>query len=172
MASTADIAAAVDQFLKAPKRLVGADMPMQWGPGHSDNERATVLPLELGGEQSGAKLLLVGFPHERNLKFRLSILIPAPICRLDFTDETHGNTLADAGDRIPPIVQGPHYHSWPLNRRFCRGATLPTKLHNAAPFEIRARSFDAILRWFCTDTNIEGLPPDHRIALPTTDRLL
>lgn len=158
---------ACDAFLAAPKRIAGVDRAGHWVPGRLKNELEMRYPLEVAGELGGAQLMVIGFPRERGLKFRLGILCPAMICRIDFTDETHGNSLFGIADGLPPAVQGPHYHSWPINRRFFRGVTKAPELHDAVPFEGRGhRSFDAVLRWFCADTNIEPPPNDHAIALP------
>lgn len=166
-----DLLAMVDTFMAETKTIVGADGPYNWRPGYSAHERATDFPLQVEGEQRGAKLLIVGFPRAKELKFRLSICFNAAICRLDYTDEYHPNSLhAPAG--LPPFVQGPHYHSWPLNRQFFRGTLTPPDLHLAEPFTNPARTFDAILRWFCADTKIVGLPPDHLIELPKSDLLI
>jgi len=116
--------------------------------------------------------MVVCFPRQPDLKFRLSILFGGAICRLDYTDETHPNAFAEPLERLPPIVRGPHYHSWPANRRFFRGVTVPPKLHNGIPFGMHARSFDAVLRWFCSDTKIDQPPANHRIELPGTDVLI
>jgi len=173
MATIADLVAAIDAFMAAHKRIGGADMPPTWAPGFSPNEVQMKYPLEVAGELRGAQLMVVGFPRERALKFRLGILFPAMICRLDFTDETHGNSATGVVARsVPATVTGPHYHSWPLNRRFFRGVLRPPELHDAVPYTEPGRSFDAVLRWFCDDTNIEQLPPDHRIALPRSDLLI
>jgi hypothetical protein len=172
MATVADLVAAVDAFMATQKRIIGHDTPPQWGPGYVPAERDTRYPIEIGGELRGAQLMIVGFPHERLLKFRIGIVFGAMICRLDYTDETHQNTLDGVmGGAVPSEVAGPHYHSWPLNRRFFRGMTKPPKLHDAEPYAHPGRSFDAILRWFCRDTNIDQLPPNHRITLPQAETL-
>ena len=93
MTSAADVVSAVDGLLSTPKLLVGADAPPTWAQGHSPQEQVIYLPLEIKGEQTGAKLMVVGFPRERSLKFRLGILFPGSVCRLDYTDETHPNML-------------------------------------------------------------------------------
>jgi hypothetical protein len=117
--------------------------------------------------------MIVGFPREPALKFRLGILFPAMICRLDFTDETHQNSLGGFLTRTVPLhVTGPHYHSWPINRRFFRGVTVPPRLHDALPYSGSGRTFDAVLRWLCADTKIDSLPPSHSILLPIRDTLL
>jgi hypothetical protein len=125
------------------------------------------------GELRGAQLMIVGFPRERDPKLRIGILFPAMICRLDYTDETHENSADGViAGRVPEEVTGPHHHSWPLNRHFFRAVTTLVRLHDAVPYVEPGRTFDAILRWFCADTNIESLPPDHRITLPLMETLL
>jgi hypothetical protein len=142
-------------------------------PGFNQYEVVMKYPLEIEGELRGAQLMVVGFPRERKLKFRIGILFPAMICRLDYTDETHVNSISGGFlGAVPCSVTGPHYHPWALNRRFFRGVTTPQRLHDAAPYNESGRTFDAILRWFCADTNIESLPTDHLISLPGPDLLL
>jgi hypothetical protein len=172
MATIADLVAAVDAFMATPKRIIGHDTSPQWGPEYTPFERDARYPIEIEGELRGAQFRIVGFPSERHLKFRIGILFPAMICRLDYTDEIHPNSLDGflAGS-VPAEVTGPHYHSWPLNRRFFPGMTKPPELHDAVPYTEPGRSFDAILRWFCADTNIEQLPPDHQITLPQAETL-
>jgi hypothetical protein len=173
MPGLGDIVNAVDAFMAAPKRVVGSEFAPQWAPGFTPHEIVAKYPLEVAGEQRGAQLSVVAFPHQRDLKFRLGILFPAMICRLDYTDETHPNSLGGyLAGRVPIQVTGPHYHSWPLNRRFFRGVTRPPKLHDAIPYPGAARTFDSVLRWFCADVGIEQLPPGHNVALPPPERLL
>jgi hypothetical protein len=170
--AAADLAAAIGAFVAAPKRIHGASQPYQWLQGYSQHERHVAFPIEVNGElPQGARLLVVGFPQSRQLKFRLSLCFSAAICRLDYTDETHPNTLRMERDGIPAVVTGPHYHSWPLNKRFFRGAARPPDLHNASTFSMQS-GFDSILRWFCHETNIEQLDGGHFIQLPPRDRLL
>jgi hypothetical protein len=173
VATVPEIIDAVDAFLATPKRIVGYDRLPQWGPGHNVHESATKYPLEIEGELRGSQLMIVGFRRDPGLKFRVGILFPAMICRLDYTDETHLNSIdGHLRHDIPAVMTGPHYHSWPLNRRFFRGVTKPPKLHDAVPYSGAGRTFDAILRWFCADVRIDSLPPDHRICLPERDLLL
>jgi hypothetical protein len=135
MATIADIVDAVDAFMATPKRIVAHDSLLQWGPGFAPGELETKYPLEIEGELRGAQLMIVGFPRERDLKFRVGILFPAMICRLDYTDETHMNSVSGfLSDKVPDQVVGPHYHSWPLNRRFFRGTTRPPRLLDAVPY--------------------------------------
>lgn len=166
MAARGDIVDAIDAFMAEPKRILGHDTGPTWADGFSAHEVVMKYPLEVGGELKGAQLMVVGFPLQRDLKFRLGILFPAMVCRLDYTDETHPNSADAAMNGVPPIVTGPHYHSWPINRRFFKGVTKPPYLHDAIPYTGAARTFDAVLRWFCADTRIDPLPPGHLIELP------
>lgn len=173
MATRGEIVAAVDSFMAASKRIVGYDSAPSWAPGFSPHETVMKYPIEVDGELRGAQLMVVGFPRQRALKFRLGILFPAMICRIDYTDETHTNTVDGVmAGTVPAVVNGPHYHSWPTNRRFFRGVMTPPKLHDALPYTGAARTFDAVLRWFCADTNIASLPGNHSIGLPPTDQLV
>lgn len=172
MATVADFAFAMDIFMKADKMVIGTDQSYEWRDGYSRHEKVVGFPLELGGEQKGAQLEVVGFPNASFLKFRISLCFNAAICRLDYTDEYHPNSLKVLDDGLPAAVKGPHYHSWRINRRFFKGVSTAPKLHNAEPFVNPARTFDAILRWFCADTKICGLPPNHLIELPRRDRLV
>jgi len=172
MATRAQLLDAVTAFVAAEKMIAGSDMGYQWGPGYSPGEAAAKFPLEVNGELlEGARLEVVGFPEAVDLKFRLSLCFNAAICRLDYTDETHFNTFRLEGEGVPFSVQGPHYHSWPLNRRFFIGASSAPKLHNAVLFTA-GTNFDSILRWFCAEVNIAQPPGGHLIGLPPRERLL
>jgi hypothetical protein len=172
MATLGDMVAAITAYMAARKRIVGYDSAPTWAPGFSPHEVVMKYPLEVDGELRG-QLWVIGFPRAKGLKFRLEILMPTPICRLDYTDEKHANSAEGYMlGFVPPIVIGPHYHSWPINQRFFRGAAKPPKLHDALPYIEQGRTFDAILRWFCTDTNIDSLPGSHLMGLPEPGLLL
>lgn len=165
VAGSLDILKAIDAFMAMRKRIVASDVPGDWLSGYRASEVQMKYPLEVEGELRG-QLMIVGFPRERGLKFRIGILFPAMLCRVDHTDETHTNSISGWQDYgLPPLVVGPHYHSWPFNRRFFKGSTVPPRLYDAIPFK-PGRSFDAVLREFCADTNIEAPPANHAISLP------
>lgn len=172
MSAKPDLTKAIDAFVEVRKTILGANTGYSWGYGYSQNERVVRFPIEVDGQSSSAaRLEVVGFPQSNDLKFRLSLCWNAAVARLDYTDETHSNTLRQHDDQIPASVTGPHYHSWKLNRRFFIGAASIPKLQNAEPFIVHA-SFDSILRWFCHDLNISQPQGGHFISLPPRDLLL
>lgn len=172
MAEKKDLLDALDAFVAEPKRIIGAVAHYSWGPGYSAPERMAEFPLEYRGEgDKAARLTLVGFPAARELKFRISLCYNAAVCRLDYTDETHPNVLRLPSDNLPPLVKGPHFHSWEINRRFFKGASTVPRLELAEPFT-EPGGFDSLLRWFCSRTNIEQPPGGHYIGLPARDTLL
>jgi hypothetical protein len=160
----------IDAFMAAQKHAMGADDLLAWQPGRNTNERVLRLPLEVDGEQHGQTLLIKGFPRERGLKFRIGINFPPAICRVDFANEIHPNSKSEPLDYVPRI-EGPHYHSWPANRRFFTAPRTPLRLHNAIDLGTPGRIFDAVLRWFCEDVRIQ-LPANHTIELPRQETLL
>jgi hypothetical protein len=166
MATRGDMVAAITAYMAARKRIQGFDSAPTWAPGFSPHEVVMKYPLEVGGELIG-QFWIIGFPRAKELRFRLQIVMDGPVCRLDYTDETHPNSIDGyVNGWVPMAVNGAHYHSWPINQRFFRGATKPPKLHDALPYMEPGRTFDAILRWFCDDTNIDSLPGSHLIGLP------
>ena len=163
--------AMLDAFMGAPKRIVGCDQAPSYLPGYSKKELVAKYPLEVGGEQPGAHFTVTANLQKLQPFFRLQILFPACVCRLDFTDELHINTFREPLDGVGWSMNGPHYHSWPVNKRFYRTLDKPIELHNAVPLPDCGRTFDAVLRWFCSDNKIESLPSNHRIVLPVRETL-
>lgn len=163
----------IDAFIAARKRIVSADFQSRWEETRIPDERIMKWPLECDGEVlPGAMFAITGNPRRRDILFaRLHIFCPATVCRLDYTDETHPNTLSGQAMGLPPLVEGPHYHSWRLNRRFFNDFGEPTRLLDAESFTGNYQTLDAILRWFCADLNIDQPPPGHRIELPRLERL-
>jgi hypothetical protein len=172
MGAREDVVRAIEKFISSKKHIVGADRGYDWGPGYSPHERKAKFSLDFGGELNDAiRFEVIGFPQAESLKFRLSLCFHTLICRLDYTDETHTNPLDAQKLGCALQVTGPHYHSWPLNRKYFLEYGFDVKLRIAKPFEMEA-SFDSILRWFCDDMNIDPLPADHLIELPRRERLL
>jgi hypothetical protein len=172
MAARGEMVAAITAYMVARKRIQGYDSAPTWAQGFNPYEVVMKYPLEVGGELMG-QLWVIGFPEAKELKFRLEIIMDGPTCRLDYTDETHPNSIDGyTKGLVPMTVTGPHYHSWAINQRFFRGATKPPKLHDALPYMEPGRTFDAVLRWFCTDTNIDSLPGGHLIGLPPPGLLI
>ena len=72
MATARDLATAIDAFVGAPKRIIGADQPYLWKDGRSYVERVASFPIEINGEApQAARFEVIGFPQATQLKFRL-----------------------------------------------------------------------------------------------------
>lgn len=167
----ADFVAAVDSFAPLQKRLVGAEIEPEWRRGRDVNERKLLLPIEAGGEQRGQSLLLLAYPNNHTLMFKIGIqFFDHVVCRLDFDLEAiHANNFRSFEDDLQRMIVGPHWHKWGINKGYVMSVGLPFKLHNAVPFDNHPR-FDSALRTFCADWNIDL--GHHAIDLPPRDALL
>ena len=157
----------VGKVLTATKNLAGIGLPQQWHPNRDPNELSIKIPLEIDGLQVGHKLIAVFEPASHTLKFSILITVnEVCITRLDF-DKTggHTNSLLALQYNIPPIVSGNHFHRWALNKRFVTACGNLERLENAEAIPDSIRTFDAALRWFCDECNIQ-LPHNHAIELP------
>lgn len=173
MTPTSDMLLWLEAFTLAEKEIVSPTVALPWLPGHSLHEKVVRYPLSVVGEITG-ELQVTAFPAAKDLTFRLALLgNDTCVCRLDYTDETHPNDLDDVrAGLVPPDVVGPHIHPWQVNRRFFETQVKAIKLHNALPLGEVFRSFDAGLRWFCSETKIFQPPGNHAIALPKPERML
>lgn len=158
---------AVDAVIAAPKVLVGSESPV-WQPGRDADERRIKLPLEIDGEQRGSFLIVSAFPDRAVPGFCIGIAcFDKVIDRLDFEpDAAHGNP---PNEGLKPVVHGPHWHPWELNRLHVGPTRRFAKLRRAESFTA-AQKFDATLRWYCGKRNIEI--GQHGIDLPRREKLL
>ena len=102
-AGVANLAAAIDAFMIAPKRIVGVDSPPTWRRGFTPHESEMKYPIEFAGEQVG-HLMIARFPKEQNLKFRLGILYGGMICRLAHSRIGWNRLLGDSRARESVIL--------------------------------------------------------------------
>lgn len=161
----------VDAFLSARKTLVGADEPLIWGQTRTTEGKRLRLPLLMDGEARGESLVLDVFPDRNPPTYHLMVVIEPTVCRVDYDPgAVHPNDVFGPIS-LPVQVEGPHYHSWPVNRYRFKTASYAVPLGNAVLLPKAPMSFDNVLRWFCTDNNIE-LPPKHTIELPPRTKLL
>lgn len=171
MASVSDFIAAVDKFMLLDKRLVGAEENLSWPPGRDPDTFSLKLPLEVNGEQLGQSFIIVAYPQHPSLKFSIGINFEPMVCRLDFwPEDRHSNGLTATSNGLTPLITGPHYHPWEINKEHVESPNKGLKLQKAVPFT-EARQFDAALRWFCGKNKIL-LPPKHTIELPQRSRLI
>lgn len=173
MVAVSDFVAAVDAFYPVKKVLVGADIPPSWTQGYGplNSEYKLLLPIEIDGEQRGQYLMVLAYPNNHTLMFKIGMkFFSHVVCRLDFELEaTHANNFRAWGDGLPLMVIGPHWHKWGLNRSMVTSIGFPLQLHNAVPFDA-SRRFDAVLRNYCADWSIEL--GQHLIELPKKDTLI
>ncbi len=170
----APLVAAIDAFMQEDKYPVGIDIPPNWVDGRElgVGEKTIKIPLEINGEIKGQKLIVTTSPNSTYLIFSILITFDPAICRLDFDERVdHSNSHAIGSENIEPIIRGPHYHPWDLNKRFFIHSNKPIELHNAIPLDKNIVQFDSALRWFC-DTNKIILNHDHRIELPRSNLLI
>lgn len=153
-------------FLAEPKALAGIDAPQQWRPSRTRPEQCIKVPVEVGGVQYGHQLVIVT-PSGR-AEFSINLLFGVGISRLDFEHGGgHRNTLFATADGLPLVVGGMHFHRWTYNVRFVEGDGRLEELKHAEDLPSTIRTFDAALRFFCHETNIQ-LPHGHHIELPRT----
>lgn len=163
--------AQLEAFMAAPKAIAAPHHQGDWKLTHNPGELQMSWPLEYAGEiQPHASLTVVGRTDRYDF-FRIMVLCPFGVARLDCTTETHTNSLCGHLEGLPMLVSGPHYHSWPLNKRFFKSMKDCSKLPDAVEFDVAGRNFDSTLRWFCHDNNIEPLPASHVIELPVRENL-
>ena len=144
---------AVDAFIAAPKSLAGADDP-QWVRSERDIYKFCLkLPIEVDDELSGQKLLIQADPTKDDLVFSVGILfLERCICRIDFDKgDAHFNHWHPA---LPHVAEGSHWHSWELNKNDFKKLGHYKKLRYASEFRA-AKQFDATLRWYCQERNID-----------------
>lgn len=172
MASIPKYIATVDRLMEAEKTLVGFDQP-EWKPGRDQTTLSLKLPIEVGGELPPSTMFFIeANPHSRFMSFAMGLVVMYCVCRLDYGNEaSHLNGVGKVRGQLAPIIYGPHYHPWAINKRFVTSLATAFNLGLAEPFDSDARNFDAILRWFC-GTNRIVLPHNHRIALPDPFTLL
>lgn len=160
----------VDGLLSVVKTLAGAEH-VAWQDGRNEDEPCIKIPIEVEGVQYGTELLIVAYPLEPG-KFSIVLIHYIAVCRLDIVDESeiHSNPLDALGLANMTLIRGPHFHSWPINRRLIESATKAQRLRMAEPYE-GSKKLMAALRWFCGQTNIL-VPHGVSIELPDAKRLL
>jgi hypothetical protein len=171
VATAGEFVAAVDAFMATRKTIVGADTALAWAPARDEGCLCIKLPLEINGEQHGQTLMVQSCPNSPFVpNFNIMAIWSTAVSRLDFDGTSHGNKVPWIRD-VPAVIHGPHYHPWALNKRFVTNAREHQKLPIAVALPPNIQQFDAALRWFCADNNID-LPRGHRIELPPRTRLI
>lgn len=145
-----DIRSLIDGFLRADKTLAGS---ARWEKAEEDVCHRWTQAVSVDGELPGIQFEIKAYSQEAELKFRILLLSPKCVWRLDYDFDGHLNSLV-APTLAGELIKGPHYHSWSDNRMFGTRTTLPRRLSNARPLPENVRTYHAALRWFLSETNI------------------
>lgn len=169
MPTREEFIAEVDRLLEVQKTLAGTES-IEWQDGRTIGSKVIKIPIAVAGIQFGTQLVVNAYPQEPG-RFSFLLVHKIAISRLDVTDdgEIHGNFQALPNENLPPLVNGPHFHEWALNRRLIEGSNKLQKLPLARPF-YQTRNFNSALRWFCAEVKIE-LPFDLALELPPREQL-
>lgn len=166
MLSVAAFARAVDAFIEAPKVAIVGNSPPTWQWPRNQTFQRIKLPIEIDGEMAGSHLFVDAYRPAPAEKFSVGIMFMDEhvVDRLDYwLEDGHTNGLHPYNAALPIEIQGPHWHSWELNKKTFKQIGNWLKFPYASPFDA-ARQFDAILRWYCAERQIAiGA---HQISLP------
>lgn len=165
MPSRDDFIQGVNNFIAAKKAMAGIDLPIQWAPGSRSAEITAKLPIEINGEQSGQKVILVFVPGRNGFAINL-VFSDLCVQRVDFDSHgIHRNGFSGLDFGLPFQVGDRHFHRWALNTRFVDSPNAAIELRNAEELSSTIRNFDDAIRFFCDECNID-LPNGHYIELP------
>lgn len=167
-----DIRVRVDEFLAAPKTIVG---PPTWQIGSRPEMRFMKRALLQEGEAMDAFLHSQAYPTTKSKEFRHLIVFEGLcVARMDFAptvDGTHFNVFTCPPDYPPSSVDSLHYHDWQGNRQFATSNKLPTKLLCAKEIQSRINDIDQGFWWFCEQNQITATSADEP-GWPPLDKLL
>ncbi len=128
-----DIRDRVDEFLAAPKAIIG---PATWEVGTRPEVRIMKRSLLQDGEALDAFLHCTAYPTTPNQEFRHLIVFAGKcVTRLDYAptvDGTHFNGFSCPPDYPPSAVSGLHYHDWEGNRHLARAGTHKGDSHHCS----------------------------------------
>lgn len=160
---------AVDRFLSCDKTLVGDG---DWVCDPSDDECWLKFTIAVAGVPTQSTFEVVDYPVAQPRGFGMTLNVPPCVWRLDFDPpwKIHTNDVPEFHE-CQPLIRGPHYHPWHLNRRFHKGKNIPSELPLALPLDEGIKSFKSALDWFCAQVKItfeKGQLPE----LPPAGRLI
>lgn len=159
----------IDEFMRRPKTLIG--WPSWYELPDNIRELRMKIPLAINGITTDGSIVLVAYPYAAEQNYSIMLIYKQCISRIDWDYEEHVNSSDAPESIISLFIDGPHYHSWEDNKRFCRGGLLPERLENARPLSDKIRGFDNVFRWFLGELNVVQ-PPAGLIELPPRVKLL
>lgn len=166
-----DIRERVDQFLAAPKSIIG---PPKWEIGSRPETRILKRALLEDGEAVDAFLHSQAYPRTALKEYRHLIVFAGKcVTRLDYAptiDGPHFNGFSCPAGYPAEAVNPMHYHDWAGNRHFASGKTIP-KLLCAREIQSRINDIDQAFWWFCQQNHIDATSADEP-GWPPLDKLL
>ena len=148
------IAAVIDELLTAPKVIAGTPAWVQASrAGHVS--WSAMLETE-DGEPTSIKWIVDAAPTWSDKPFSIHLAYRSrPIWRVEMAEFcSHMNRPgAPAGCKVG-LIQGPHQHSWALNKHLCSRAEPPDRLCYAVQMAPQIRGLDNTMRWFCGEAQI------------------
>lgn len=166
-----DIRDRIDQFLAAPKQIIG---PPKWEIGARPEQRILKRSLLEDGEAVDAFLHSQAYPLTALKEYRHLIVFEGKcVARLDYAptvEGAHFNGFSCPVGYPTGSVNWPHYHDWAGNRQFSSGKTIG-KLLCAREIQSRINDIDQAFWWFCQQNHIDATSADEP-GWPPLDKLL
>ncbi|MGB7974498.1 MAG: hypothetical protein WCF81_09145 [Roseiarcus sp.] len=160
---------AVDRFIASDKRLSGA--APEFGPRSNSNDGSSweaVWPIaNPDGVVETGQVRVRSSPASDKPFSIVLIFQDNCVFRVDFVDKSicHINPLSAVSAGLPPLVCGPHCHTWDANRVHLMGAG-DWELRLREPLAPQIRKFEQAFVWFAQQVNISLLPRDRLFELP------
>jgi hypothetical protein len=157
-----------DQFLLDKKTLYGP--PPEFGLKQNsrrkkgDSSWEAIWPIANSMNVAESGQLRVLWTPASDKPFTIAVVYRSNcLFRLDFVSLTicHSNPLFSRGVGLPPMVCGPHFHSWDANRMHILSSAPLWELACREPLPAQIRRFDQAFPWLADKVNLI-LRPDQR----------
>ena len=146
----------IDAFMAEKKVMVG---DAQWNKGprfETEGQRRSLQTLAINGEICPVKMVIDEYPSHVGLKFSIALVCEVEVVRLDYGKISWHVNHHPLPEGVPfGRIDGPHIHSWPLNRSLFSSNLFPDALYWAVPIPQNLKSFSNTFRWMCGEHNVE-----------------
>lgn len=146
-----------------------------WAITNREGQHRWLTALEIDGSVSDLTLVIDAYPRNDTLRFTISLICGASLCRLDYWEhDRHLNHVISGVSRPSGVdygwLHGPHIHRWEDNKAMVKNEP-PKELEFAVELPANVKGFENAFRYFCGLNRIildEGDLP----TLPARDTLL